>query len=490
MRRFIGLLLIFALWSCTDSNEYISIIQINDVYEIDALSGGEVGGLSRVATIIKQEKQRNPNTIVVLAGDFLSPSLLGTLTHQGKKIAGAQMIDLLNRIEVDLVVLGNHEFDLKQQELQERIDESQFDWLATNVYENQGLLRKKPFEKLGVPLPKTKIFSFDNDYKLAFIGATIDVNDEDYVVYTDFIKEAKESYERVSERSDMVLGLTHLTLDQDKEFSRELPQIPLIMGGHEHYNMDVSIGRSRITKADANAKSLYIHRLDVETLSITSELVQLDKSVKKDKVIQKRVNDWIAIQNAQLEKVISDPEDEIFYAESPLFGTEQAIRSSQTNLGTLICLSIMSEYEDEVEAAFVNSGSIRIDDDLSGEITGVDIFRILPYGGSLVKIKITGDLLVRTLNFTSKKTGSGAYLQYEGLSQNLESKRWYIGDTPIDRKKQYWIATSKFMLSGYDVPFFTIANKSIIEVVEPDKGDDAMDIRKVVISFLDDLDED
>jgi len=490
MKRFLWIILILAFNSCSDSKEHISIIQINDVYEIDALSGGEVGGLSRVATIVKQEKQRNPNTILVLAGDFLSPSLLGTLNYQGKKIAGAQMIDILNRVEVDLVVLGNHEFDLKQPELQDRIDESQFDWLATNVYENQGLFRKKPFEKLGVPLPKTKIFSFDNGYKLALIGATIDVNDEDYVVYTDFLKEAKESYQRVSSQSDMVLGLTHLSLEQDKEFARELDQVPLIMGGHEHYNMDISIGNSRITKADANAKSLYIHRIDIESGRIKSELVQLDKSVKKDRKIQKRVNDWIAIQNAQLERVISDPEEEIFYTESPLYGTEQAIRSSQTNLGTLICLSMMQEYEGQVDAAFVNSGSIRIDDDLSGEITGVDIFRILPYGGSLVKIKMKGDLLVKTLNFTAKKTGSGAYLQYEGLSQDLESRKWFIGDHPIDKKKTYWIATSKFMLSGYDIPFFTRENRSIIEVVEPQVSDDAMDIRKVVISFLTDLDKD
>ena len=53
----------------------INIVQINDVYEIAPLDGGRSGGMARVATIKKEQLSSNPNTMLVMAGDFLSPSV-------------------------------------------------------------------------------------------------------------------------------------------------------------------------------------------------------------------------------------------------------------------------------------------------------------------------------------------------------------------------------------------------------------------------------
>ena len=55
------------------------IIQLNDVYEIAPLSGGQYGGMARVAHVKDSVAKVNPNTYLVMAGDFLNPSLLGTI---------------------------------------------------------------------------------------------------------------------------------------------------------------------------------------------------------------------------------------------------------------------------------------------------------------------------------------------------------------------------------------------------------------------------
>ncbi len=88
------LALLFLLSSCRVSREAalqsvdFTILQINDVYEISPLEGGKSGGLARVATVKKELLRENPNTIAVLAGDFLSPSFIGTLkTDSGEPIA-------------------------------------------------------------------------------------------------------------------------------------------------------------------------------------------------------------------------------------------------------------------------------------------------------------------------------------------------------------------------------------------------------------------
>ena len=39
----------------------------------------------------------------------------------------------MNAMKFDLVVLGNHEFDLSYPDLQKRFNESDFQWIATDV---------------------------------------------------------------------------------------------------------------------------------------------------------------------------------------------------------------------------------------------------------------------------------------------------------------------------------------------------------------------
>src|SRR5690625_6912224 len=85
---------------------------------------------------------------------------------------------------------------------------------------------------------------------------------------------------------------------------------------------------------------------------------------------------------------------------------------------------MMAAYNNEVDAAMVNGGSIRIDDKLEGNISSTDIFRVLPFGGSVVKVEMKGSLLEQALNYTETKSGTGAYLQ----RYNLERKdgQWYV----------------------------------------------------------------
>ena len=110
---------LFAQTERSSADLTFNILQLNDIYEIAPLRGSDEGGLARVATIRKQLLRENSNTITVLAGDFVSPSLIGTLsyrdplTQQNQKIAGKQMVDVLSRMGLDYVTFGNHEFDIK-----------------------------------------------------------------------------------------------------------------------------------------------------------------------------------------------------------------------------------------------------------------------------------------------------------------------------------------------------------------------------------------
>ncbi|MDG2492053.1 MAG: 5'-nucleotidase C-terminal domain-containing protein, partial [Flavobacteriaceae bacterium] len=127
-------------------------------------------------------------------------------------------------------------------------------------------------------------------------------------------------------------------------------------------------------------------------------------------------------------------------------------------------------------------GSIRIDDQLSGPITAVDIFRVLPYGGGVLKVGIKGRLLERVLNYGIEAQGKGAYLQR--FNAKKLDKIWMIKNRPLDKSKTYTVAFSDYLLKGLDIPFLTSNNSGISSVIYPKNKELAFDIRKVVINYL------
>ena len=90
----------------------ITILHINDVYEISPVEGGKTGGLARVATLLQRLRTHDSTTRMFLGGDFLAPSAIGTARVNGERLAGRQMVAVLNAAGLDLATFGNHEFDL------------------------------------------------------------------------------------------------------------------------------------------------------------------------------------------------------------------------------------------------------------------------------------------------------------------------------------------------------------------------------------------
>lgn len=107
----------------------ITILQMNDIYELTPVSGGREGGLARVATIRKDLLAENPHTMTVLAGDLLSPSALGTARVDGERLAGKQIVAAMNVLGLDYITFGNHEFDVRESGFLERLEKSRFTWI-------------------------------------------------------------------------------------------------------------------------------------------------------------------------------------------------------------------------------------------------------------------------------------------------------------------------------------------------------------------------
>ena len=478
----------------------ITFLHVNDVYEISPLEGGKVGGMARLATLRKELINNNPNTLTILAGDFLNPALISTFKHEGKSIKGKQMVEAMNAVGFDWVGLGNHEFDLDEADLQKRIDESSFNWLVSNVLENiNGNLM--PFHKMvdGIknPFPKTVVFTFKNaqgkSVKMGMFSVVLPSNKRDYVHYDEFFETAVKTYETLKSTCDFVVAITHINKADDAKLAVMLPDVKLIMGGHDHDNMIEKIGNTIISKADANAKTAYVHTISFDTdtkkVLINSNLRKIDESIPQDSVVAVVVKKWDDIMDVALKKVGMDRNDMVTQLSEPLDGRESTMRNGRSNLGDLIAKAMTSSASKPVDCSVFNSGSVRIDDQLSGRITQLDIMRILPFGGKIVEVALKGRLLERILETGMKNKGSGGFLQWDKITYNQPKNEWFINGKLLDVNQDYYIAIPKFMMEGKEtnLGYLTVQNpdvQSITESDEKDIEDIRNDIRKVLIAYL------
>jgi 2',3'-cyclic-nucleotide 2'-phosphodiesterase (5'-nucleotidase family) len=476
----------------------VTFLHLNDVYEISPLDNGKVGGMARIATVRQELLKENPNTITVLSGDFLSPSVTGTLRYEGKGIKGRQMVDVMNAVGVDWVCFGNHEFDLDEKDLQERINESKFNWLNTNAYEKiNGKL--EPFGKVvngtKIPFPKTQIFTFKNakgeDVKMGMFGIVLPSNPKDYVWYDDFFESAKKAYAELKPQCDFVVGLTHINKVDDITLAGMLPEAKLIMGGHDHEHMKEQIGKVIMAKADANAKTAYIHRIvynkATRNAEVKSELRKIDNTIPDNPEAAMVVKKWEGIADASFKAIGIDKNEVIADLKEPLDGHESTVRNQQCAMGNMIAKAMTAATPEVTDCAFFNGGSIRIDDVVLGKITQLDVLRILPFGGKVIAIKMRGRLLERILETGLQNKGSGGYLQWDKVSYDEAKKEWKINGKPLDVNQEYKVVTSDFLLTGKErnLDFFVKTNPDIISVTDafPD-GDIRNDIRKAVIAYL------
>ena len=489
------ILLIILFFSCKQEDGKIdfTFLQINDVYEIAPIQGGQFGGMARVEKVHQELLKENKNTMLFMAGDFLNPSLIGTLKIDGERVRGKQMIDVMNAMNFDLVAFGNHEFDIPQKDLQKRLNESNFPWISSNVkLKTTEKIRLFFKEKEGrkIPLEETFIKEFSDEdgttIKVGFISVCIPSNPKEFVAYGNMFVKARASYAAIKDSVDVVFGLTHVKIANDKRIAKLIPNLPLIMGGHEHTNSYHKIGNVIITKADANAKTAYIHRISFDKKTkkaiVTSELREINASIEADEKVDKIVKKWQTILRSKIKEIITNPDEIIYTAKIPLDGRDTPIRSIQTNLGEIITKSMSFAFDDAVDCALLNGGSIRIDDKLSGAINAVDIFRVLPYGGAVLKVEIKGRLLKRVLDYGILAKGTGAYLQR--FNAEKVGEKWMIKNKELNIKKTYTVAFSDYLLKGFDIPFLSSENKEVLSVYKPAINELAFDIRKAVVAYL------
>ena len=214
------------------NDTHSTILPLNPNIDNKELAGR--GGFLRRAAMIKEERQQNPELLLIDSGDFSQGSGYYTL------FKGEVEIGLMNQMGYDCATIGNHEFDFGMDNMARLFRMANFPIVCSN-YDCTGTVLEdlvKPYITLKRNGIKIGIFALAPPMK----GLVFDGNCEG-ITFIDPAEAAQKYIDilRKQEKCDLVVCVSHLgwfrSVYPDELFLSKTEGCDLVLGGHTHTYM-------------------------------------------------------------------------------------------------------------------------------------------------------------------------------------------------------------------------------------------------------------
>ncbi|MGC9362325.1 MAG: bifunctional metallophosphatase/5'-nucleotidase [Candidatus Syntrophosphaera sp.] len=494
MRKIIALLALILLFSAGLSAEdlRLDIMFTNDIHGgIDRSEATfmnpdfppQLGGAASAATLIKHVRSlgdENRASLLLDAGDFFQGRPVGTVTN------GRAVIEYMNAIGYDAMTIGNHEYDISEDELKQTLSLAEFPILSCNIIDKRTgeLVRYvEPYivlERLGVRIGIVGVTTTDTE-KMSFPEniKNVDFVDEKVAAskYVDIVREKEdvdivivvahaglpydnvETYlTRYDEEGNPLRDERHEAWGYDaQEIAREVEGIDLVIGGHIHKGWPEPwidpASHTMVIQGYAYGSNLgwMTLTIDPETKTVTGyELPALREgqmlTLFEDQFIpDPEISEMIEEEVAKAEEGM----DEIIGVAGHHLSRTNV--DAQSRMGNTIVDAMLNEVD--ADFAFLNLGGVRADIQ-SGPVTYRDVFQVMPFDNMLVTFKCDGEFLRRIIE--TRVEGSRHGLIVSGVNVVYSKDRpnfdrvtsLKIGGEPWDPDKTYTCATTDFLLQG------------------------------------------
>jgi 5'-nucleotidase len=427
----------------------LTFLQFNDHYILEpADREGQKGGMARIATLVARTRAESPHTLLALAGDTISPSVMSAV------LRGEQMIAAWNLLGLDVATFGNHEFDFGPPTLLARMRESRFTWVSTNVIDRAtgqpfgGARATHLVERGGV--------------RVGFFGVTVQDTAHNSspgpgVEFRDPIAAARDAVASLTAgRRPVVVAVTHQDMPADERMAREVPGIHLVIGGHEHDPLENVVGDTLITKAGSDG--IFVVRIDLQvardgkvlgrqhrSIPVTSELPADPAMAALAARYQARLGEAMQVRVGE--------------TRVPLDARGAALRTGETNVGNYVTDVMRRRLAADV--AIMNGGGIRGNQVVpAGPLSRADVNALVPFLNVLVKLEVPGKVLLEVLerSVTVYPAEFGGFLQVSGLAFTFDPGRpagqrvlrVLVGGEPLDPARRYSVAANNYTAQGGD----------------------------------------
>jgi 5'-nucleotidase len=235
-------------------------------------------------------------------------------------------------------------------------------------------------------------------------------------------------------------------------------------------------------KSDGNVRSVQLVTLNFGAPGsrpvVTTELVPITDAIEEDPAVKGEVERWLNLAFAGYIRDGFSPRELVATIAEPLDAREASIRARSTNMTDLM-LAAMKREAPDAQVGLFNAGSLRIDDVVpAGPVTQYDIIRILPFGGPLVRVDVSGRVLAQAVSIGRRNFGIGGYIHTFGATVGNEGV--LVNGQPVDPARMYRVVTTDFLLTGREanLAFFSRTNPEITNEVK---------LRDVRLPLIDEL---
>ncbi|KAJ3202531.1 hypothetical protein HK099_001813 [Clydaea vesicula] len=300
------------------------------------------------------------------------------------------------------------------------------------------------------------------------------------VFFKDFIEVGTDlSNELKSEphNCDLVVALTHMRLPNDVLLSQKVPNIDLVLGGHDHfykiegndvdeYKPNFFKGDIRVVKSGCDFKEFSFITLETDELKkknvVSVEHVLITKDLPENEKVKEIVNESVGDYFRKLDKPICD-------SLVMLEARSEICRQQECNIGNFA--ADICRYAYDADIGFLVGGAIRSDSTYGpGLITIRDFMDIFPFDDQVVIVKLKGKDVLGVLehSLSAYPKSEGRFPQVSGIQLIFNSaKEPYsrvvsvnflktseegkaLEKTPLDEEKIYTVVTRGYLYKGGD----------------------------------------
>jgi len=435
-----------------------------------------LGGGASAANIIfkyrEMAEKAGDGVLLLDAGDIFQGTPVGT------KTAGKAVIDYMNMVGYDAVTAGNHDFDLGKDVFINLSKQANFPILSANLYDKT----------------KDSIFSHIKPYtiiekkglKIGIFGITTEATEQmsfpKNIEGLDFTTELPAAQRAVDELKakgvNIVIGLVHLGLPYNTEdgyaelqeadrqnhikesylnameMAHYVKGIDILFGGHIHRGYHEPwvdpINHTIVFQNYGNGGNLGMVVIEIE--SNTKSILGY-KLPGKDSGLLLLTEDqfW---PNDEVYSAIRKVQNEVEKGYDEVIGiTELALSRGQGEapMNNLICDAMIKATG--ADFSFTNFGGVRSDLNI-GPITPRDVFKVLPFGNSIVVLHLRGDFLRELIEgkIMGNRSGlaiGGGQIKYDRERNDGEKITFFnISNEPIISDKMYRVATTDYLAEG------------------------------------------
>lgn len=439
---------------------------LNAFTTVEGTESVTMGGFARIKTLINAQKAKNPDTLLLDAGDFSMGTLVQAVYEEE-----ASELRSLGALGIDATTLGNHEFDYRAKGISNMLNAAvnsgdalpsillcNMDWdamkktgltedqkLILDAFENYGVKDYMVVEKGGVKIAVLGVFGKDAKACVAKCP----------VVFEDPVEAVKETVAEIkaNENVDMIVCISHGGVDanedksEDEILAKEVPDIDLIVSGHTHTKLDEPIrhGNTYIVSCAEYGKylgGLTMVQNGAGRWNITEyNLTPVTTDVAQDKETQKVVDKFMSLVNEKYLAQFGYTKDQVLCTNEVPFSQLKDLYDihEELNLGSIIAdaYTYAVDHADTgddapVLVAVAPSGTIR-DTYALGNITVENVFNSFSLGIGedgipgypLISVYLTGEelKLVAEIDASVSDLMTSARLYTDGLYWHYNPNR-------------------------------------------------------------------